>query len=147
MNSNDLTAGMYAYGQEQARELRTNAPNMTDTEVMDNEAYIPEWRAGAQKAGAPVRRSGIDQNYRTLQAHDSTANPDWTPESQPALFGLMHTTNPAKAKAWVAPSGTSGLYYLNECYADGEAVYRQIYDGGNEYDALTLPERWEQVEV
>lgn len=146
MTNNDLVAGMYAYGQEQARALRTNAPEMTDTDVMEQEVFIPEWRAGIQKAGAPVRRSELDQNYRTIQAHDSAANPDWTPEATPALFGVMHTANPLKAKAWVEPYGISGMYYLGECYkADDGTVYRQIYDGGNVYDAETLPERWEKA--
>ena len=53
MSNNDLTAGMYAYGQSKARELRSNAPNMTDTEITAAESYIPEWRAGIQKAGKP----------------------------------------------------------------------------------------------
>ena len=148
MSNNDLTAGMYAYGQSKARELRSNAPDMTDTEITAAESYIPEWRAGIQKAGAPVRRSGLDQNYRTLQAHDSSANPNWTPEATPALFGIMHTTDPAKAKAWVAPLGTSGMYSLGECYKDSSGkVWRQIYDGGNVYDAAAMPDRWEIVEV
>ena len=130
MNNNDLTAGMYAYGQSKARELRSNAPNMTDAEITAAESYIPEW------------------NYRTLQTHDSSANPNWTPEATPALFGIMHTTDPAKAKAWVAPLGTSGIYSLGECYKDGSGkVWRQIYNGDNVYDAVAMPDRWEITEV
>lgn len=146
MTNKDLVAGMFDYGQTKARELRTKAPSMADTEIIDNESFIPEWRPGLQKAGAPVRRKEIDQNYRTLQGHDSTNNPNWTPEREPALFGIMHTTDPEKAKEWVDPFGISGLYYLNECYrAKNGAVYQQTYDGGNEYDAEAMPDRWVKV--
>ena len=146
MSNNDLIAGMFNYGQSQARLLRENAPDMTDAEIMEEESYIPEWRAGLQKAGAPVRRKDLDQNYRTLQAHDSSANPEWTPENSPALFGLMHSKNPNNAKAWVAPLGTSGMYYLDECYKDADGnVWQQIFDGENIYDAATMPDRWVKV--
>ena len=146
MNNTDLTNGMYQYGRNKALELRESAPSLTDTEVIDQEAFIPEWKPGVQVLNAPVRRSELDQNYRVLQGHDSTASPDWTPETQPALFGIMHTKNPAKAKPWAEPMGTSGVYKLDECYREEDGiVWQQIYDGDNVYDAKALPERWVQV--
>ena len=135
---------MYNYGREKALELRANASQLTDTEIIDQELFIPTWREGQQVLNAVVQYEG--QVYRVLQAHDSTGNSAWNPAATPALFGVCHTTNAAKAKPWVAPSGTSGMYYLDECYIDGNGiVWRQTYDGGNVYDATTLPERWEQV--
>ena len=117
---------------------------MTDTEVLDNEQYIPEWRAGKQKIGAPVMYEG--NGYRTLQTHDSTYNESWTPYAERSLFGLMHTKNPAKAKPWVAPLGISGMYAYDECYVDESGVVRQqLYDGMNEFPASALPERWKAV--
>ena len=135
---------MYVYGRSKALELREIASELTDTEIIDQELFIPTWHEGQQILNAVVQYEG--QVYRVLQAHDSTGNPNWNPALSPALFGICHTTNAAKAKPWVMPSGTSGMYYLNECYIDGNGiVWRQIYDGGNIYDAVTLPERWEQV--
>lgn len=139
-------SAMREYGRTRALALREAAPNLTDTEIIERELFIPEWKEGAYIAGAVVRRSELDQDYRVLQDHDSTGNPTWTPENSPALFGVCHTTNPEKAKAWVEPLGTSGMYYLNECYRDENGVvWRQVYDGGNVYNAATLPERWEVV--
>lgn len=144
MDSTVLNEAMYAYGRSKALELRANAPELTDTEVIDQELFIPTWREGVHEAGSPVRQG--EQVYRTIQTHDSTGNPAWNPADAPALFGICHTKDPAKAKPWAAPMGISGLYYKDECYVDGEGtVWRQVYDGGNEYDAATLPERWEAV--
>lgn len=141
---NILIEAMYAYGRSKALELREEAPELTDTEVIEQETFIPTWREGPQIFEAPVKYEG--QVYRTLQTHDSTGNPGWNPAASPALFGVCHTKNPADAKPWVQPQGISGMYYKDECYTDGETVWRQVYDGGNVYDAATLPERWEAVE-
>ena len=146
MDLSMLYEAMHDFGRNKALALREDAPNLTDTEIIEQERFIPEWKAGVQVLNALVRRTKIDQVYRVLQAHDSTATPDWTPESQPALFSVCHTTNPDKAKPWAEPQGTSGMYYLNECYKADGIVYRQIFDGANVYDAATLPERWEIVE-
>ena len=120
---------------------------MSGTEIIDQEIFIPEWKpADYQTVGAPVRYAG--QVYKVLQAHDSTSNPDWTPAATPALWSVCHTTDPAKAKPWLEPQGTSGMYYKDECYrADDGMVYRQIYDGDNVYNAEAMPDRWETVEV
>ena len=141
-----LIEAMYQYGRAKALALREQAPKLTDTEVIAQEGFIPEWRAGVQVLNALVKRSNIDQVYRVLQAHDSTATPDWTPETQPALFSICHTTDPNKAKPWADAQGTSGMYYKNECYKDVNGiVFRQTYDGANVYDAAAMPERWEKV--
>ena len=136
---------MYLYGRTKAGELREAAPSLSDTEVIDRELFIPEWRPGPQTAGSVVRRSAADQVYRVLQSHDSSGNESWAPEQVPALFGVCHTTDPAKAKPWAPPQGTSGAYRLGECYRDSRGqVWRQVYDGDNVYDAAVLAERWER---
>lgn len=144
MDRAHLLEGMYRYGREKALELREQAASLTDTELIRQEDFIPEWKAGPQLLGALVKRLAIDQVYRVLQAHDSTASPEWTPENQPALFGVCHSTDPDKAKPWAEPQGTSGMYQHGECYRDAAGqVWRQVYAGENVYDAAALPERWE----
>ena len=120
---------------------------MSGTEIIDQELFVPEWKpANYQTVGAPVRYEG--QVYKVLQVHDSTSNPDWTPAATPALWSICHTTDPAKAKPWLEPQGTSGMYQLDECYrADDGTIYRQIYDGDNVYNAEAMPDRWQTVEV
>ena len=143
----NLAEAMRIFAKENALRLKEQGGSMSGTEIIDREIFIPEWRpADYQTVGAPVRYAG--QVYKVLQVHDSTANPDWTPDTQPALWSVCHTTDAAKAKPWMEPQGTSGMYQLGECYiADDGTIYRQIYDGDNVYNAEALPERWEAVEV
>lgn len=143
----NLAEAIRIFAKENALHLKTQGEGMSGTEIIDQEIFIPEWKpADYQTVGAPVCYEG--QVYKVLQAHDSTANPDWTPAATPALWSICHTTDPAKAKPWAEPQGTSGMYQLGDCYiADDGTIYRQIYDGDNVYNAEALPERWEAVEV
>ena len=138
---------MRILARENALHLNTQGGSMNGTEIIDREIFIPEWKpANYQTVGAPVRHEG--QVYKVLQVHDSTSNPDWTPAATPALWSVCHTTDPAKAKPWLEPQGTSGMYQLGECYrADDGTIYRQIYDGDNVYNAEAMPDRWQTVEV
>ena len=137
---------MYDYGRTKALELRAEAPNLTDTEIIDQETFIPTWKEGVQVLNAPVQYQG--QVYRVLQAHDSTGNPSWNPADLPSLFSICHTKNPIHAKPWKAPAGTSGMYTFGDCYIDNDGIiWRQIYEGDNVYDAATLPERWEEINL
>ena len=143
----NLAEAMRIFSKQNAQHLKEQGEGMSGIEIIDQEIFVPEWKpANYQTVGAPVRYEG--QVYKVLQVHDSTSNPDWTPDTQPALWSVCHTTDPAKAKPWLEPQGTSGMYYKGEYYrADDGIVYRQIYDGGNVYDAAATPDRWETVEV
>lgn len=144
LDSQTLSNAMYNYGREKALELRADAPNLTDTEIIDQELFVPTWREGYQPLNAIIKYE--EQVYRVIQEHDSTGNPSWNPVDTPALFSVCHTKNPNKAKPWVQPFGTSGMYYLDECYVDTDnRIWRQIYDGENIYDVNAVPSRWEQV--
>lgn len=143
----NLAEAMRIFAKQNAQHLKEQGEGMSGTEIIDQEIFVPEWKpANYQTVGAPVHYEG--QVYKVLQAHDSSQTPDWTPAATPALWSVCHTTDPAKAKPWLEPQGTSGMYYKDECYlADDGMVYRQIYDGGNVYDAAATPDRWETVEV
>ena len=147
INKEMVKEALAMYGKAKATELRSSANTMSGTEIIDQELFVPEWKpANYQTVGAPVKFDG--QVYKVLQAHDSTSNPDWTPAATPALWSICHTTNAAKAKPWIEPLGTSGMYYKDECYIDDSGViWRQVYDGSNVYNAEATPDRWEAVEV
>ena len=142
----NLAEAMGILAKENAQHLKEQGEGMSGTEIIDQELFVPEWKpANYQTVGAPVKFAG--QVYKVLQAHDSSQTPDWTPAATPALWSICHTTDPAKAKPWLEPQGTSGMYYKDECYlADDGTVYRQIYDGDNVYDAAAMPDRWQAVE-
>ena len=143
----NLAEAMRIFAKQNAQHLKEQGEGMSGTEIIDQEIFVPEWKpANYQTVGASVHYEG--QVYKVLQVHDSTSNPDWTPDTQPALWSVCHTTDPAKAKPWLEPQGTSGMYQLDECYrADDGTIYRQIYDGDNVYNAEAMPDRWQTVEV
>lgn len=143
----NLAEAMRIFAKQNAQHLKEQGESMSGTEIIDQELFVPEWKpANYQTVGAPVKFDG--QVYKVLQAHDSTSNPDWTPAATPALWSICHTTDPAKAKPWLEPQGTSGMYQLGECCrADDGTIYRQIYDGDNVYNAEAMPDRWQTVEV
>lgn len=143
---------MYEEGRRQALDLQNRAPEMTGTEIIAEEGNVPAWDSEKDytgwKAGCPVTDEG--QVWTLIQPHNAAHYPG-RPSSLRALWGLAHTTDPAKAKPWMSSYGTSGLYKLDECCtypaADGiDHVWRNKYDN-NEFPPLTLnvEDRWEDL--
>lgn len=135
-------------GKASALALREKAPNMTGTELIAEEDFAPDFDPNKDyskwKAGAPVRDEG--QVWVLLQPHNA-AHYTGRPAGLRALWGLAHTTDPKKAKPYVAPYGTSGLYAKGECmvWTDG-FVYRCIAPQPTEYTPESYPPYWERVE-
>lgn len=143
---------MYEEGRRQALALKEHAPNMTGTEIIQQEKNVSNWRSdkdySSWPAGSPVADDG--QIWILLIPHRAADYPG-KPSSLRALWGLAHTKDPKKAKPWVSSYGTSGLYKLDECctypHPDGTIhVWRNLYDN-NEYPPLTMnvESRWEDL--
>jgi len=49
-----------------------------------------------------------------VQAHDSSANEDWTPDTQPALWMQYHGTSKETARLWITPTGAQDMYKAGE---------------------------------
>jgi hypothetical protein len=144
---------MFEEGRRDALELAGRAKDMDGTAIIGEEEKIPAWREdavyGAEHVGFPVRDKG--QVYTILMPHTPAHNPGSRPENLRAIYSLLHTKDPAKAKAWMPSYGVSGLYKVDECCtyytADGSIhVFRNLYDN-NEYPPLTLnvEHRWEDL--
>lgn len=148
----DPKAVMYEEGRRNALALQERASGMTGTEIIAQEENIPAWSSTKDYSkwpvGAPVSDEG--QDWLLLIPHNA-AHYTGRPSGLRALWGLAHTTDPARAKPWVASFGTSGLYKLDECCtypaADGSIhVFRNLYEN-NEFPPLTLnvESRWEDL--
>lgn len=122
-------------------ERQTVAQTMTNTEIVACGALATPWVAGAYSLGAIRQHEGVV--YRCYQAHDSTDNPSWSPDAVPALWVQYHTTDPARATPYVAPTGAHDVYNAEECmvYTDG-VTYRCLVDGAV-HDPVALPSAWE----
>ena len=133
-------------GRSDALALRSEAANLSGTQIIDREhaapAFDPSKDYSTWPIGAPVIDEG--QVWTLIQPHNA-ANYAGRPSALRALWGLAHTTNPAKAKPWVDPYGTSGMYMTGEVYKDADGnVWRCLQDN-TVYDAATWPEGWEIV--
>ena len=143
---------MFQEGRRQALDLQRRAPAMTGTEIIAEEDKVPAWDPAKDytgwKDGYPVGDEG--QVWTLIQPHNA-AYYTGRPSTLRALWSLAHTTDPTKAKPWVASYGTSGLYLINEVctYPNAEGVvhiWRNLWDK-NEFPPLTLnaESRWEDL--
>lgn len=140
-------------GRLKAESIREKvvAKEIDDTELIDNEDYVPEWKQMDYTnvaIGTPVRDPFDDsgQVYKLWQQHDATNQPDWHPAAAVSLWDIAHTKNPDKAKPYVEPQGTRGMYMKDEVmvWTDGK-TYRSTADN-NVYTPETYAQWWEVVE-
>lgn len=112
-------------------------------EVNAYAAAVREWKEGAYSTGDVRMRNGAP--YRCVQAHDSTANPTWTPEATPALWMQYHGTTPESARPWIAPTGAQDMYKAGEymIWTDGRIKKAKM---DTVYSPADYPQAWEAVE-
>ena len=146
MTSQDVILGlMRARGRADALDLRARAGDLDGTALIAEEEKIPSWDPERDysnwPAGAPVADEG--QVWVLIIPHNA-AHYAGRPASLRALWGLAHTKDPARAKPYVAPLGTSGLYMEGECCVDGGAVYL-CRENNTAYSPAELPSAWQLV--
>ena len=150
MTKNELLELAREKGENDAIELRTQAVAgvITDTEIIDREDAVPDWSEGKDytnfEIGTPVKDDG--QVYALIIPHNPAHYPGVRPINNRTLWSLKHTKNPLKAKLYVEPSGTSGMYMKDECCIDpntGSTTQEYIskYDN-NVYSPSQYPENW-----
>lgn len=150
MNKIEFLTKMYEKGAYDARELRNEAceGTITETEIIDRESAVPSFSPekdySTWAVNSPVSDEG--QVWLLLQPYNA-ADYQGRPSTLRALWGLAHTKNPAKAKPWVDPYGTSGMYMQGECvlWEDGK-VYQAINDN-TVHTPAAYPAGWTLTEV
>ena len=127
MNSKELVLSIFRdKGAADALDLRRRAPQLDGTALIAEEEKIPRFDGSKDytswPSGAPVWEEveGDSQIYTLITPHNASYYPGSSPSTLPALWSIRHTKDPAKAKAWLAPSGTSGLWMSGEvCLKNG----------------------------
>lgn len=117
------------------------------TALIAAEEQIPTWRQRDYTdvpIGTPYRYG--DQVYKLWQAHDATNQPDWTPDKAVSLWDICHTTDPAKAKPYVAPQGTRGMYQIGDVCTEGGIIYSSTIDN-NVWQPSAYPQGWEEIDI
>lgn len=117
---------------------------LTPTQVIACDGLVKPWAPGPFKRG-DVRTEG-GQTWKCAQSHDSTSSPDWTPSSQRALWVPFHTTDPAAARPYIAPTMAEDAYNKGECMTWNDGTVRRAKQDGVVHDPDVLPDAWETVE-
>ena len=151
MTSKEIViAVMKNLGRSDAMELLLRIPNMTDTEIINEEEKIPQYDNAKNYSEYEANIFCVkdeEQVWVLLQPYNAADYPDTRPSTLRALWGLKHTKNPKKAKAYVAPYGTSGLYMQDECYIDDNGTVWISAVDNNAYSAAEYPQNWRQWEA
>lgn len=142
-------------GMADARDLRSRSAGMDGTGIIAAERIVPIFEPDKDYSdwpvGAPVREQvdGEYQVFKLLQPYNAAHYPGSTPSNTPAIWSICHTKDPARAKPYMAPNGTSGMYMKGECCTDPKmpdpsAVYRSLMDKGA-YAPSEYIQNWEEV--
>lgn len=136
-----LDAGiMHALGVMVARIARERATTADANDVIDTTPLLREWHPGAYRTGDVVTWEGLP--VWCVQAHDSTATPDWTPAAVPALWAHYHGRDAAHALPFSAEGHNP---YMNGHYCtDGGKAYRCKQDN-TVHAPSVLPSAWEEA--
>lgn len=148
-NRDFIMAAMHTAGAADASAIAAKSVSgeADSTALIAAEEQIPTWRQRDYTdvpIGTPYKYG--DQVYKLWQAHDATNQPDWTPDKAVSLWDICHTTDPAKAKPYVTPQGTRGMYQIGDVCTEGGKLYRSTMEN-NVWEPSAYPQGWEAIDV
>ena len=124
-------------------EGEIRAGSRTGTQVVACEELLAPWTPGKYEIGDARTHAG--QAWRCCQAHNNANNPDIEPGHSPDQWAPYHTTDPARAKPFVQPTGAHDAYQQGEvCIWEGR-LYRSVMEGANSHSPADYPQGWEEV--
>ena len=134
-------------GYEAAKVVQSNADMMTGTELYAVDDRIPTFKAAVARMNMLDRpvgfvcKSSAGRVVRLLQVYDSDIYTQ-EPEELSAQWGFKWSTDPAKAKPFIALA--TSPYNTGECCTEGDEVFRSKMDG-NVHAPSAYPQGWEKV--
>ena len=153
MTKEEILAHMKAKGKADALDLRSRAKDLDGTAIIAEESKIPQFDPTKDYSSFPVGSpvweevDGERQIFTLIQPHNASYYPGSTPSNTRALWGLKHTKDLSKAKPWVAPLGTSGLYMTDEVCKYSDKLWHSKKDNNPYEPGVTGTEDfWEVVE-
>lgn len=139
---------MRRMGKTVAEAVQAKADTLTGTELNAEEDYIPGFKAACAKMNMLDRPAGFvckssaGRVVRLLQPYNSTVYTQ-EPEELPTQFGFVWSTDPAKAKPFVAMA--TSPYNTGDCCSEDGVVYRSKMEG-NVFAPSAYPDGWEEVD-
>ncbi len=135
---------MRKIGRTAAESLQERAPDMSGTEIIAEESFLPAFDAARQylnyKAGY-VCLSAAGNAVKLLQPYDSTIFTG-QPETLPAQWGFYWSTDPKKAKPFLSLS--TSPYMKGDCCTYEGHVWRSGQDG-NTWAPGTVGVKWDDL--
>lgn len=127
-----------------AQRLQEAAPNMSGTEIYEQETYIPDFKASIalknmlERSVGFVCRSTAGRAVKLLQPYDSSIYTA-EPEELPAQWGFYWSTDPAKALPYIQLA--TSPYNTGDCCTENGHVYRSTMDS-NVWAPSAYPQGW-----
>lgn len=135
---------MRKIGRTAAANLQERAPNMSGTEIIAEESFLPNFDAARQylnyKAGY-VCLTVAGNAVKLVQPYDSTIFTG-QPEELPAQWGFYWSTDPLKAKPFL--SLATSPYMTGDCCTYEGHVWRSGQDG-NTWAPGSVGVKWDDL--
>lgn len=148
MTKEEILALMREKGKADALDLRARAKDLDGTALIAEEEKIPLFDAkkdySGWAVGSPVYEivDGERQVFTLITPHNASYYPGSTPSNTRALWSLKHTKDAAKAKPWVAPLATSGMYDTDEVCTHSGHIWKSAQDKNPYEPGATGTERY-----
>lgn len=151
MTHEDRKKAMYDQGRLKALALQEKSPELNGTELYAQDTDIPSFLSAKANKNMLNRKAGSKDGFvclstagrvvRLIQSYDSDIYPG-EPETLPAQWGFVWSTDPAKALPFVALS--TSPYGKGDCCSKDGIIYRSRIDN-NVYEPGGLSLEWEEV--
>lgn len=135
-------------GKLAAQTVQEKSGTLTGTQLNAEDNYIPSFHAAKAKCSMLERpvgfvcKSSAGRVVKLLQVYDSNTFPH-EPEELPAQWGFVWSTDPAKARPFVAIS--TSPYNKGECCLNAAGEAKRSLIDGNVWSPDTSPEHWEDA--
>lgn len=143
---------MRKYGLYNAQNLQTASDDMTGTAIIEQWDFIPAFSTAVNvinRTAGYLVKTELGNVCKLLTPYDSDIY-QGQPEEYPSLWGFKYSTDPDKAKPFLALS--TSPYGLGECCLDWPdddpedvQTYRSTFDGFNVWRPTDALEYWEVV--
>ena len=135
---------MRKYGKAVAENLQERVPEMNGTEIIAEEEFLPDFDPARKYLNYPagyVCKSALGNAVKLIQPYDSTIYTQ-QPEELSAQWGFYWSTDPKKAKPFVAIS--TSPYMTGDCCTNNGHVWKSGQDN-NVWEPGTVGVNWEDL--
>ena len=130
-----------------AQEIQSKAETMDGTQLYAEETYIPDFATAVKKQNMLSRPSGFvcrssaGHVVKLIQPYDSDVYTQ-EPEDLPAQWGFVWSTDPKKARPFIALS--TSPYNTGDCCTYNGHTWRSGQNG-NVWEPGTINVKWEDL--